>query len=750
MCVAVCVCVCVCVCTGRYHGFYGFSRFNETTASFTHAKFSPATPQPSTATSAQALSVATAATLVTSKWCGFGGLPHREGCVTALFAGIHAQHVPVADTADAFAARPGSWRGVQPVGDDDAQGVAFTFPDTPHRPTLSNAGASPVILAMAGVPSGVHRLPSPAPRALVVRHSDTPQPNALATSTALVQRGQLEVQGVSSPPLSAEATRAADSTQSAQWCTGLGVPRAGWVDWLPCAGPLAGNTTYDAVTYDTAANLAAAAVGPRAGSLQAAVPALPPSFLTSTPQPATDRLDTQAWEVVAEVPLQLRAANWKLSGEDVYMFNFTNVTRPGRYHVWLPGVGVSDTFAIGEDAWDFMAYTTGRGLYYQRCGYPLGHVEPAADAPFERPPCHSHLPSRLQPVKLDDGSESPGTSRRLQLAGGMHHAEHHHDHTRSPAVGTAALHAQLRASAKARKPVPELEVTVGADASLVDAAALAQRAAMRSLSTVTDPDAVTLESEFDAGDAELEDDTEQVREGGETGSTAISSSGLGLDAGVGQDGELGPGGIVAVAAAPKASDDDFDEDALSEFDIDPALYVPAVCVCVCMFVCGGGGCGGCVYAGCVCAGCVCVCTLAVCTFVVAVAVAVALAVCLTRLPMLSHSYIYAEGSNSTDEFGAYEGFTDAVFHTSLPTQPLYNSEAPGSWKDVHAGWHDAGDYGKYIPSATSAMASQVLAYELVPEAFSDDQWNLPESGNSVPDILDELKWEADFVWRLQA
>ena len=134
----------------------------------------------------------------------------------------------------------------------------------------------------------------------------------------------------------------------------------------------------------------------------------------------------------------------------------------------------------------------------------------------------------------------------------------------------------------------------------------------------------------------------------------------------------------------------------------------------------------------------------------AVAVAETLAVWLTRLSMLSYSYIYAEGSNSTDEFGAYEGFTDAVFHTSLPTQPLYNGEAPGSWKDVHAGWHDAGDYGKYIPSATSAMASQVLAYELVPEAFSDDQWNLPESGNSVRDILDELKWEADFVWRLQA
>ena len=33
-------------------------------------------------------------------------------------------------------------------------------------------------------------------------------------------------------------------------------------------------------------------------------------------------------------------------------------------------------------------------------------------------------------------------------------------------------------------------------------------------------------------------------------------------------------------------------------------------------------------------------------------------------------YNYALGSNETDVFGAYEGFTDAVFHPSLPAQPL--------------------------------------------------------------------------------
>jgi hypothetical protein len=42
----------------------------------------------------------------------------------------------------------------------------------------------------------------------------------------------------------------------------------------------------------------------------------------------------------------------------------------------------------------------------------------------------------------------------------------------------------------------------------------------------------------------------------------------------------------------------------------------------------------------------------------------------------------------------------------------------------------------------------VLAYELNPAAFGDD-WNIPESGNGIPDILDEVKWECDWLCRMQ-
>jgi endoglucanase len=69
-------------------------------------------------------------------------------------------------------------------------------------------------------------------------------------------------------------------------------------------------------------------------------------------------------------------------------------------------------------------------------------------------------------------------------------------------------------------------------------------------------------------------------------------------------------------------------------------------------------------------------------------------------------------------------------------------------KDVHGGWHDAGDFNKYVPFTAETIWHLINAYELNPGAFSDD-YNIPESGNGVPDLLDEMKWELDWLLRMQ-
>ena len=68
--------------------------------------------------------------------------------------------------------------------------------------------------------------------------------------------------------------------------------------------------------------------------------------------------------------------------------------------------------------------------------------------------------------------------------------------------------------------------------------------------------------------------------------------------------------------------------------------------------------------------------------------------------------------------------------------------------DVSGGWHDAGDYGRYSVAGAKAAADLLLAYEKYPSLFGDDL-DIPESGNGIPDVLDEAKYELDWLFKMQ-
>jgi hypothetical protein len=67
--------------------------------------------------------------------------------------------------------------------------------------------------------------------------------------------------------------------------------------------------------------------------------------------------------------------------------------------------------------------------------------------------------------------------------------------------------------------------------------------------------------------------------------------------------------------------------------------------------------------------------------------------------------------------------------------------------NLSGGWHDAGDYNKYVWDQSTWYL--LTAYELNPSRFTDNQTNIPESGNGIPDILDEVKFELDWLLRMQ-
>lgn len=65
------------------------------------------------------------------------------------------------------------------------------------------------------------------------------------------------------------------------------------------------------------------------------------------------------------------------------------------------------------------------------------------------------------------------------------------------------------------------------------------------------------------------------------------------------------------------------------------------------------------------------------------------------------------------------------------------------------GWYDAGDYNKYIVNSGIATYSLLAAYEHFPEIFNNQNLNIPESGDAIPDLLNETLWNLEWMLTMQ-
>jgi endoglucanase len=74
--------------------------------------------------------------------------------------------------------------------------------------------------------------------------------------------------------------------------------------------------------------------------------------------------------------------------------------------------------------------------------------------------------------------------------------------------------------------------------------------------------------------------------------------------------------------------------------------------------------------------------------------------------------------------------------------------SPATQKDLRGGWFDAGDYNKYVNFTLAPISDLLSACRQNPQIWPDN-WDLPESGNGIPDLLDEVKWELDWLLRMQ-
>lgn len=70
-------------------------------------------------------------------------------------------------------------------------------------------------------------------------------------------------------------------------------------------------------------------------------------------------------------------------------------------------------------------------------------------------------------------------------------------------------------------------------------------------------------------------------------------------------------------------------------------------------------------------------------------------------------------------------------------------------KDGTGGWHDAGDHGKYVVNAGITVGMMFMAWDQFNSQLKDFNLELPETAPGFPDYLKELKWETDWLLKMQ-
>lgn len=84
--------------------------------------------------------------------------------------------------------------------------------------------------------------------------------------------------------------------------------------------------------------------------------------------------------------------------------------------------------------------------------------------------------------------------------------------------------------------------------------------------------------------------------------------------------------------------------------------------------------------------------------------------------------------------------------------------SPGVIIDGTGGWHDAGDYGKYVVNAGITMGALLFTWEHLQENIIESSYTIPEEedevdevdevDNLLPHYLKELKWEMDWLLKM--
>lgn len=122
---------------------------------------------------------------------------------------------------------------------------------------------------------------------------------------------------------------------------------------------------------------------------------------------------------------------------------------------------------------------------------------------------------------------------------------------------------------------------------------------------------------------------------------------------------------------------------------------------------------------------------------------------------LKYFYHNRSGIEITLPYAGEARWTRPAGHAKSDAAVTCGSDAPCKYSlDVRKGWYDAGDHGKYVVNGGISVWTLMNAFERFSalgdvSVFGDGKLGIPESKNGVPDILDEARWEMEFLLGMQ-
>jgi endoglucanase len=94
----------------------------------------------------------------------------------------------------------------------------------------------------------------------------------------------------------------------------------------------------------------------------------------------------------------------------------------------------------------------------------------------------------------------------------------------------------------------------------------------------------------------------------------------------------------------------------------------------------------------------------------------------------------------------FPGYSHGICHQHAEFHP--SSGATGPRNNV-GGWHDAGDYGRYMVNSGVTTGTLLWTWELFGQKLKHISLGIPETGNGTPDLLNEIRWNLEWMLKMQ-